>query len=315
MAIYLIIPLAFLVILVDTFFLNKFLLNNYLHFSPVSFAIWTLIFGLPHIVGGLITMADKEYLVHYKNQLFFSIPLIVLFVILAPKAFGEDLFILIFWAATMYHVIAQQLGLAMMMAEGKRGAHFLLWKITCVTVGFLGFYMINNDLLNWEYQIIGGKYYNRCFFLMLFIYGCSCYFFFRILKGAKTQLGVLNLWANQIMIGSALISIHTYYFSFVIIILRVIHDYTAFFIYTAHECNRNTENHKKLIYKLFQRGPLFNGVLFLILSFLLASLIDFKGNKVVVTIAFSVSFLHYYLEGFIWKGPNPHRKKIYFLKS
>jgi hypothetical protein len=123
------------------------------------------------------------------------------------------------------------------------------------------------------------------------------------------------MWSNVALLLSALLINHIGYTLFVILIPRVIHDLTAYTVYITHDRNRNRQGRINPLYRLTGGGRLSPLLLLPALSIAIAFVLSSHQHYPVISIAIlTVSFLHYYFEGFIWRGPNPHRNYVNFIR-
>ena len=65
---YLVIPLSCILIIIDSQWLGGEWIEA-VPPNPEMWFWWGLLFGYPHIVASVVTYADKEYLQHYRPQL------------------------------------------------------------------------------------------------------------------------------------------------------------------------------------------------------------------------------------------------------
>ena len=75
-ALYTVIPLCLAAAFIDTLFFNH-ALRNFLPSNPGAIMWWAIVFNFPHIISSLVTLADKEYIEHYKPQFIKAIVIIV----------------------------------------------------------------------------------------------------------------------------------------------------------------------------------------------------------------------------------------------
>src|SRR5690606_38352385 len=103
------------------------------------------------------------------------------------------------------------------------------------------------------------------------------------------------------------------YALYVILIPRIIHDVTAYMVYVTHDRNRTGEAPVNRLYQL-ARSTLRSPVILLPLTFvgIAYQLTDYQQHDLASILVLTVSFLHYYFEGFIWRGGNPHRRYVTF---
>ncbi len=139
LALYGIIPLSVAAVALDLFWLDSRLLNDYLPTDPERWPFWTVVFGLPHIIASTLTMADREYFGHYRHVL--AKPLVLFAAIttagyLGPQPLSYNLLFIFLAFYTIYHVLAQQLGLTLMMMGVAPTRLFRLWKWLAIIAGF-----------------------------------------------------------------------------------------------------------------------------------------------------------------------------------
>lgn len=103
------------------------------------------------------------------------------------------------------------------------------------------------------------------------------------------------------------------YSLFVILIPRVIHDVTAYIVYITHDRNRNKHEPVNSIYRLTSFTRLSPVILLPLLSIGFAFVLtSYRQYALISILILTMSFLHYYFEGFIWRGANPHRRYVNF---
>lgn len=95
---------------------------------------------------------------------------------------------------------------------------------------------------------------------------------------------------------------------------RVIHDLTAFAVYITHDTNRDRPRNR--VYRITRFTRLPPAVLLPALSVGIAYTMTSHRDWAAVNIAvIALSFLQHYMEGIIWRGPNPHRGQIAFRRG
>lgn len=316
LALYAIVPVVLAFVFVDAWLLDGALLRQYLPSDPMHWPFWTVIFGLPHIVASLLTMADKEYLGHYRHSLLWPM---VVFALIAgagtfgPQPLGNQALFVFLGFYTIYHVLAQQLGLTLMMMGTAPTRLFKAWKwlaifsafmvyVTVYASSYLGYEAFGS--LSW-YEVLVWSAALMCAAVVVLA--------FRLSPTSRFAIGRWYLWGNVAMLVSTLIVNEIGYTVFVILIPRVIHDVTAYMIYISHDNNRNRSGPVNLIYRMTHFTRLPPIVLLPVLSVLIAfALTHFMSYQIVAVLALTVTFLHYYFEGFIWRNPNPHRQHLAF---
>ncbi len=337
-ALYGIIPLCFVVLLLDVFVFDQQLKATFLPVEPAQWAFWAIIFNFPHIVSSLITLVDKEYWQFYQARMGKALIVITLFVVtityLIPLIFSgfvssiiSGLFFAFFAAYTMYHVLSQQFGIGMMMMRVTQSSLYQAWRATstvaatslylCVFAkGPLSTIMILDVPVNAILQsIIGVSLLAATFF------GLS------LVKKSQRKLGTGYVVSNILMLYSTWLFLFLDYTIFVIMIPRFVHDITAFIIYATHDQNRNAVEAPNYIYRWMRFVPLSPLLLCPLLAIGLAN--GIQGSTAFVDQFFIVSgfpsvlqistqivliasLFHYYIESFVWKRDSLHRHHVGF---
>ncbi|MFD1700027.1 hypothetical protein ACFSB1_11875 [Halopseudomonas phragmitis] len=318
LGLYALIPLVLLIVLLDSLpgggWLRRSLPND-----PMHWPFWTLVFGLPHIVASFVSMADRDYLQHYRRRLLW--PLLGFAALstlgyVGPQPLSYQLLFVFLAFYTIYHVLAQQLGLSLMMLGIAPSPVFRAWKWLSVLAGF-AIYM----------NVYGATYIGRLSLGSLDIYLMLRYMAaalcaavmvlaWQLTWQARHRIGVWYLWGNVALLLSAFVINEAGYTLFVILIPRVIHDVTAYIIYISHDSNRNRQQPVNLIYRMARVTRLPVWLLLPLLSGLIAYVLTYYQQLPLIGIVIlTLSFLHYYVEGFIWRTPNPHRSYLAFKRQ
>ncbi len=316
LALYAIIPACLGVVLLDAVLLEGQAVYNMLPADPMQLPLWTVLFGLPHIIASLVTMADREYLQHYRRSLFW--PLIGFAAISAagvfgPQPYGGQALFLFLAFYTIYHVLAQQLGLTLMMMGNPPSAAFKAWKWLAIAAGTLIYVNLYGASYLGYSAVFGVSWYTLLNFVAALLCAGVLVMAFGLARRSRSRIGRWYLWGNVLMILSALLINELGYTLFVILIPRVIHDVTAYMIYISHDANRNRHRPVNLVYRALHFTRLPPGVLLPVVSILIAFVLSsYQSIPLVSILVLTVGFLHYYFEGFIWRGPNPHRRHLTF---
>ncbi|WP_150304696.1 hypothetical protein [Pseudomonas saliphila] len=317
LALYAVVPVSLALVLLDSLALDGQLIREHIPIDPMHWPFWTVIFGLPHIVASLLTMADAEYLSHYRRSLlppllgFAGLTSLAIF---GPQPMGEQALFIFLAFYTIYHVLAQQLGLTLMMMGVPPSGVFKAWKWLSIFCGFV-IYVTVYSASALGYELFAGV---SAFEFLIGLAGLMCaavvVLAVRLSRTSRNRIGVWYLWGNVAMLTSVLLIHEMGYTLFVILIPRVIHDITAFMIYITHDTNRNRAVPVNLIYRLthFSRLPpiIVLPAASIAVAYVLTSLQD--DFKLVLVVALTITLLHYYFEGFIWRGANPHRQHLEF---
>jgi hypothetical protein len=316
LALYLIIPLSLLVVLADLLLLGRHWQQQWLPDDPNDWAVWALLFGLPHIVASALTVAKPAYIGHFWRRL---LPALLVFCaisllgLLGPQPLSYQVLFVFFAAFTVYHVLSQQLGIGLVLAGLRPDALFLRWKWTAIVSGLAIYLNVYGQQFLGRVQIAGVDLYQLlgvagallCAALMLLTWQLA-----RLTEG---RLGRAYLWANALLLLSALLIDRLGYTLFVILMPRLIHDLTAYSVYITHDRNRNQGGEPGWLYRWLPRGRWVPLLWLPLCSVAIAwPLNNLQHYWPVAAVVFVVSFMHYYYEGFVWRGDSPLRRHVRF---
>jgi hypothetical protein len=316
LAFYLVIPFCALLVMADMLLLDGTLLQ-YLPSSPTHWLIWAIVFETPHIVASFFSFCDREYIRHYRSRLISAVsvivPLVLFFVVVAPAVFPDSiaslllgLFSVLFVVYTMYHVLSQQFGIAIGLMKIRPDYRYELLRWGATLSGALMYALV---LVDREMMFIGVS------FGVIFQWACAglialtCVVGWNISKTTNERKGKLFLYTNLIMLVCVYLFLHVEYSIFVLIIPRFVHDLTALYVYGVHDHNRNMDKKNNFLYRPFYAlSPI---VVCPVLAVGIGNLVD-MGNTIIPVIGLMLGLLHYYMEGFIWKGNSLHRQFVAF---
>ena len=329
------VPAGILVALADNYLFHDGM-RLYAENHPIKVAWWIALLSTPHIVASFFTFADRDYIRHYAPQLTKGIIISVILGICLPLGFGYllrpdnmqdidfsylatfDGHATLVAAAfyTTYHNLQQQYGISLMLMQEKPTLLHHLWKwITIIPasllfVGMLLFHEINqwNDAwprfvlvaaINW---IPGGI----VAFLIITRY---------LKKPGYSKIGLAYFCANALMLLVSFGLVLKGYVLIAMLMPRVIHDLTAYWIYMVHDENRNADTLRNPVYALPAKIGIGPAWLCVPLSFVLAYLMleIAEGFHLFNFLIIVLNFLHYYIEGYIWKRGTPHRSYVPFI--
>ena len=323
LALYAVIPLSLSIVAIDVLLLEQAWLDSYLPSYPTNWAFWTVIFGLPHIVASLITMADREYVAHYRHSLTWPLLFFASISVLGlagPQPISYQLLFGLVALYTGYHVLSQQLGLTLMMMNMAPTRGFKAWKWVALVAGVALYLAVFRELglgQVWLGSIYLSIYLDE--FLAYLAGALSVVLVFlgvSLHRQSRTRVGRWYMWANVAMIGTVFWVNELGYTLFVVLIPRVIHDITAFTVYITHDSNRNRGEPKNAVYRAARFTRLPPIVLLPLLSIGIAYVLTINERYALAAIVITtITLLHYYFEGFIWRGPNPHRQQCSFRKE
>lgn len=314
LSIYLIIPVVLGVVLVDFLLLENWI-QGALPLTPDQWAFWTVFFGMPHIVASMLTITDKEYLKHYNRKIWLPLIIFSLAVIAIPNVVGQQGFLVIFASYTIYHVLAQQFGIASMMLKRRPDRVTALFKWSSVIAAiFLYALAFGKDFLS-NQNVLGINAIHIINAIVSICLSTSFVVALKMIRDTKqqdNQIGQWYLWSNVIMLVTCYFCALSSYPAFVVIIPRVIHDVTAFIVYSVHDQNRNKAGSSNFVYNVFTPTKIPVLVLSPLISIIFAYF-ALRGDQMMVLFAiYVISFFHYHMESFIWKGDSLHRHYVPF---
>jgi len=311
LAVYLIIPVSMLLVFADMFFFEQQYRQRCGDLLLNQPGWWPLLFGLPHIVAGSLTMLDKAYLSYYRTKLSTALLAygLLSFAAAAGPAWLAALVTAVLGFYTIYHLLAQQTGLTMtLMGHVGRGAKS--WKYLVLACGLLLYLVIYLQL---NYSQISIASYNPVafgvsgFVVLLFASVCLTV---RLQRDTANAIARCYIWANLAMLLSVAIAFALGYLPLVFIIPRIVHDLTAYQIYFNHDSNRNAQNRHNLLYTLPCLKYLPFWLTLTLASVIIALLLQSYHHPLTVCLVYWLTFMHYHAEGIIWRKPNLHRRHL-----
>jgi hypothetical protein len=313
---YCIIPACAAVVVIDILLLDQVLALNYLPSSPEQWLIWAVVFETPHILASFFSFADKDYYRFYQLRIFkaltiFSIA-VVLFTVIAPLVLPSALarLLMILFSAyvityTMYHLLSQQLGVAISMMKIRPGKLYnpFRWSATISATFMYALVIVDDDL-----YFAGVRFGGIFEILAAAFVAITCVLGYNLAKDSNNRKGTWYLYSNLVMLVAVYAFLQLGYGVFVIMVPRFVHDITAFYIYALHDHNRNLQTRHNYIYRSFSfLSPLIVcPVLAVTLSVVLEQSVWFVAPLLIM------GLLHYYVEGFIWRGDTLHRRQVAF---
>jgi hypothetical protein len=290
-ALYLLVPLCAGVLALDELAWHG-ALRKMLPPTPNALVGFTAVFVLPHIFASLFTFADREYIAAYRSRLVWGIPAIIaltaaLFVIGGPVPQ------IVFWGTTLWHVLAQQTGIArvFLRAPGRLSSVWGWSLVVAFTGGGIGLF--------WRPAMLPS----------LVLLALSTVLCVPVAFRTKSRTGFFYVWGTQsmtILTATAALLGHPF---LAILLPRVVHDVTAFIFYVVHDHNRNREASRNFVLRTFSftRLPVFVLALLVPLSVNLVFQLSTAGVESVVI---ALSFFHYFTESFMWKRHALHRHQV-----
>lgn len=309
-AIYGIVPLLMLVVLAD--FLTGGLLRLMLPKRPEVWSFWIYVFGLPHIFASFFLLADREYLQYFGGKLWKMALFLLALPIFVYWQFGSEMMVVIFTAMIVYHTIAQQFGIALILAKQRPtwvhqantiigSALGVVLYLNIYATGSLGFklrpHISTMEAVSW--------------IMLAVVFGITLF----QIRMTKERYGRVYMWLN-LMLLTFMVSMFNYGFSLLMIIAgRVVHEFTAWLIYAAHDKNRSVAGDHNLVYRYFawsRISPYWMGIVLAFLFGMAFTYLSGEFQGVFATLVISMSLYHYWVECVIWKGNSPPKRHIVF---
>ena len=305
--------------------------------NPRDIAFWTAVLTVPHIVASLLTFVDREYIVHHKSRLMKGSVIALLLGFGVPFATGwflsailgyevhnwieygstlgsmGTLVVMAFY--TMYHNLQQQYGIALMMARQSPTFDYQIWRWFTILPAGLGYTV----LMTSEIPEI-----NQNMDLAILVIGLSLgiatIFGIRFIKTIRanpnhTKIGLIYFLSNMLLLYVCFGLIVSGYGFMATLVPRLTHDFTAFWVYMVHDENRNATKVHNPIYALPKMMGMHPWLLCAPIAIAVsAALMNVANNLFMVSLfVTSLNFMHYYMEGYMWKRGTPHRQHVPFV--
>jgi hypothetical protein len=307
-------PVAALIALVDQLFLDK-QIHEFMKMDPRQIAYWTAVLTIPHIIASLITFIDREYVAHYKKPLVRGTIVGLALGFVLPIIFGPSGLLIAMAFYTMYHNLMQQYGISLMMMRQPPTRDFQAWRWMTIVPGGAAYTLLMISFMpvvreNWN-MLLGAL---ACVLLVATVFGIR--FVRTILKNpAHTRIGLVYFLSNMAMLYVCFALIALGYGLLATLVPRVIHDLTAFLIYIVHDQNRNATEIRNPVYYIPEKLGISPAVLCMPLAIGISYvLMEVLGNLYLVSLLVtSLNFMHYYMEGHMWKRGTPHRQHVPFV--
>lgn len=309
--IYLLVPLAFIITVIDNFFLDDYIRDHAL-LTPLFWVRLTFLLSYPHIFSSFFVLIDDEYFSQYRNKLLYYCPFIFLIGTLAPATRFWYIAFPIGIIINFNHVIGQQVGILKLLGRRKTW-DILFFRINFLIIALLlYYYAFGTIFIHIKLPLFIDIKSIILFFIFLFSIVSTTIFFNLKSAYAKTYL-ILNV----AMLFSMVWFVKLQYHFLALLVPRLVHDISAFSFYSIHDANKNFPKSKSFLYKTLKldRFGLTKPVLALIITPLVAILcsLPFVLNIQIKEISYFLSgigFLHFYTESFSWKKDSVQRKYL-----
>ncbi|MBI1831130.1 MAG: hypothetical protein HYR84_06740 [Planctomycetes bacterium] len=316
LAIYAIVPLCLLAMAVDHLFFTESFFRA-MPTSPENNFYFQLAFGTPHIIASsIILAANTEYLRCYWLRLVVFTAVVIAFFGIGSLYIPYAGFFAIVGAATVLHVIKQQVGIGKGLCRISSWTYDA-WGWTLVVFGsilYYTLYMGDGFAPNTKAWVHGLLAALAGLVLVLTV---ICHW--QIPSG----MGRLYLWANAAMVLQSSLFYAADYPFLAILGPRLVHDITAFTFYVTHDMNKHGDEAQSALYWLPDKLGL--GVfwvcplLAVALTYFFTRHFDDLAGLATPMLGFELPYgasflvvgylglLHYYTEAFTWRQGSPYR--------
>lgn len=308
LGVYAVLPLAVLVVVVDYLFLD-WRIRQSLPNQLIQTGWLNVLFMLPHVLASVFTFADRDYLVAYGPRLAGASLAIVAGIVLVPVVFSATVLMTGLTIYTAYHQIAQQAGIASMVTRNRSPIHTAWkWSGFALLLGIVAVMAIDPAQRSRLFAVNPAVYYG------LFSLAALAYIVISTLtaRRSRTRMGVYMVVANSLMMLLNGVFVALSFSILSVLIVRVVHDVTAFGFYVTHNANRNRDRPRNAVSRLLQplRLPeyLLTPALALLAAFALTNLVP---QAVAAYCLLYLALFHYYFEGVMWKNGAPHRQNVH----
>jgi hypothetical protein len=311
LSLYAILPIVWLLMLVD------YLTNHSLMFAlpnrPEFWWIWIYIFGMPHVFASYLLLADNEYLDTYKDKLIKGAIVLLALPPLIMMTAGYAWLFFIFTAMIIYHTISQQYGLSLVMAKIRPDRTHKAITIIGSSIGVLLYTLIYADQ---SVASLITPYSNWIDVIVLSFAALLTGLTMLQIKKSQTVIGKWYILSTLLMV---LTMIGLFYYGLqvlAVIVGRIIHEFSAWIIYSAHDKARNEKIIHNLIYAKLQWlriDTYYMGILLAFVAGVSVTYVSQENQDFLALLIVSFSLYHYWLEGVIWKGKSLPKQHLRFL--
>jgi len=302
LGVYFILPILFLVFLVDVFYFDSAFLP-YFGLTTLTLPLYLIIFEMPHVLASFFGFFEKEYVTHYKKQLFIYLPL-VLFATIVLLWIDFNLGFALYIVGTVWHGLKQQTGIALILGARPGYVHTAWTFIPIIITSLMhGFYILPDI-----YPDVFIQYLSPIILLgIIILFPITIW---RMMQSdPKVRLYIFLV--SSLFFFSYVFILNEYIF-LAFLAVRFVHDITAFAFYMTHDHNRSKVERKNWLYKITLVLPVPILVMVPILAILFSYLakVTINGLEIGFSILLLLSMAHYYLESVMWKRDTPHRQHI-----
>lgn len=314
LGLYAIIPILLLAVWLDKNVLGMSLMKA-LPFRPEAWIWWVYLFGMPHVVASMNTLIDREYLSFYRWKLAYVFAACLALPYALAWLAGPHAIFVAFAAFIVYHTVAQQFGITIVAMRRKPGTLFRVWKWSAVGAALVLYAMLYTlpvPLVFVEDSPLRGMLTSAAQILLVCHVGAGIALAWSV-RG--NRLGIAHIAANTLLISAEFYFFQQGYFVLVVVLARVIHEFTAWHIYATHDSNRARSGAHNLLFRAlaFTRAPVYLLSIALAIAIGIALTYGLLRFDTAGMLVISLSFIHYWMEGFLWKGGSIHRRNLAFV--
>lgn len=299
LALYSIVPACLLFVLAD-WLITGGRLSSALPADPHSMRWFTLFFMLPHIFASMLILADTRYIQFYRCRLSMTVPLFLLAAIWLPSVLGWTAFMIVIAIYTIYHLMAQQAGMAAMLAENRCIRH-RIWGWTSfifLAVLYLLVLVPASVVMPWLDAVLAA------------LAAALVVTTWQAWSRSHTGSGRRYIGANSAMLLSCLLFYYLALPFFLILMPRVVHDITAFMVYAAHNTSRANHGAGSVMGLIQRLIPLPATYLTPLAGIGLTVMVTYLWQSHMMVLLPFMALFHYHWEAVMWRGGSPLRQHI-----
>ena len=299
-----IIPITLVGLISDQIFFGGYL-RTISPRNPEELAFFSFFFVYPHIVASLCVASNRHIRAGLGHVLARASVAVMLLAVVVAFTLGDSALFIVYGFVTIYHVFAQQFGLARLFLA-RTNYHFKI----CFAVGIV--LSVGCYALVYSPKLALHAYFIPFIAIALTLLVCSLPSFLALMRCARGWDGRWYLMTCLLTLISSWVCVVSDYPFGAILIPRVIHDLTAFLFYLYYEINSPDQTlAQKALGLILERGTIVRAVPLLIVSLAVASgLTFFEQERLGMYVVTAVGFLHYTLEHFLWRSQSPARQYV-----
>lgn len=308
-------PFALMLVLMDHLFWDT-ALRDIMHLNPSDMINLMAVLTFPHIIASLMSFADREYINHYRAPLLKMVVISFGLALASKYILGGPFIMMTVAFYSLYHNIMQQFGISSMMLGKQPDQTYKAMKWLLVIPSCLGYAVVTFPFFP-GMTLYHDQYMHMVGVCLALATVLAIRYYLKIHHDpAVTNIAKYYFVSNVVWMLVSYIMILADYANLGILVSRVVHDFTAYWIYTVHDTNRNANIVHNSLYAAFGKIGLRPRHVLLPLSiFVSVSLLLVEGHGDLMAIIIgAVNMMHYYIEGHMWKRGTPHRRYVPFVQ-